>query len=113
MDEPARTAIIELEERVAELERKLELAANSDPSWSEGRVTDIPTEIFGHLIVYLSALDIGFSAERFRQFVSDMTAAKLDPLDEQASSQVEKTMVGWERMITRHFMASMIPSAED
>ncbi len=113
MDEVARKAIGELEERVAELERKLQMVMNSEQSWSEERVEDIPTEIFGLLVVYLSALDIDFSVERFRQFVNDTKLKALDRLEEQASDHVLKTMFGWEKMITRHFMTSMIPAAED
>lgn len=110
MDKAAREVIIRLEERVAELERQVQGLMNSEPGWSEERVEDIPQEIFALLTVYLTRLGIGFSVDDFREFVLSVKDKVHDGLEAQFPGSVEKTMIEWERMVTRHIMSTMIPS---
>lgn len=113
MDKDARKAIIELEERVAELERQVEQLINREPGWTEERVEEIPQEIFGMFVKYLDALGLGFSAEEFRKFALECKDATHASLEKQFPGEVEKNMIGWERMITRHIMATMVPASRE
>lgn len=108
MEEATRKTFIELEERVAELERQNERLMNREPGWSEERVEEIPLEIFGLFVTYLSWLDIGFSVDKFREFVTSLNEESHDNLAGDFP-EIEKH-IGWERMITRHIITKMIPS---
>jgi hypothetical protein len=108
MDEETRKLFLELGERVEELERKVDRLMNEEPgSWAQERLQEMPQEIFGELVRYLSLLDIGLSAGSLRRFIVD---AKHRTLDAAAESVPEASLfANWEKARFDEIIARMLP----